>query len=347
MQDIFKEKPVFKQINSIPNLVRYTRRLIPLFLSWCACFALTPMALAQDYPNKPIRMIIPYPPGGATDVIGRVMALKLSNTLGQQVVVDNRAGAGGNLGAALAAKGPADGYTILMGALTSHSINAALNPQATGFDIQKSFTPISIVGTVPLVFVVHPSVKANNLAELIALAKANPGTLAFASSGNGSPQHLAAEMFKRMVTVDVLHVPYKGSGPAMTDLIGGQVQAMIETAPSAQPHIKTGKIRALATTTAQAVSTLPGVPTSAQAGLPGFEVSSMFGIAVPAGTPEAIVNRLNSDLKKILSEPDTKESLLAQGVISTHTTPDEASRAIALEYAKWAKVIKEGNIKPD
>jgi tripartite-type tricarboxylate transporter receptor subunit TctC len=309
--------------------------------------AAVPVASAQDYPNKPVRLIVPYPPGGATDVIGRVLAQKLSIALGQQVIVDNRAGAGGNLGAGLVAKAPADGYTLLMGALTSHAINAALNPQAVPFDIQKSFAPVSIVGTVPLVFVVNPAVKAGSLSELIDLARAKPGTIAFASAGNGSPQHLALEMFKRLVDIDVLHVPYKGSGPAMTDLIGGQVQAMIETAPAAQSHIKSGKLRALVTTTAQAVASLPGVPTVAQAGLKGFEVSSMFGIAAPAGTPDAVIARLNKELKQILSESEVRDSLLAQGAISTYTTPEEASKAIGEEYAKWAKVIKDGNIKPE
>ena len=304
-------------------------------------------AQTQAWPDKPVKFLIPYPPGGATDVIGRVLAQRLSTTMGQQFVVDNRGGAGGSLGASVVAKAPADGYTLLMGALTSHSINAALNPQAAGFDIQKSFAYVSIVGTVPLAFVVNPSVKANSLQELIALAKANPKTLAFASSANGSPQHLATEMFKRMAGVDVLHVPYKGSGPAMTDLIGGQVQAMIETAPSAQPQFKAGKIRALATTTAQPVSTLPGVPTAAQAGLPGFEMTSMFGVAAPAGTPDAIIQRLSAELKKILAEPETRDALLAQGAVATWTTPDEATKAVNAEYAKWAKVIKDGNIKPE
>jgi tripartite-type tricarboxylate transporter receptor subunit TctC len=307
----------------------------------------TSFATAQDYPNKPIKLIVPYPPGGATDVIGRVMGQKLSAALGQQVVLENRAGAGGNIGAGAVAKAPADGYTLLMGALTSHSINAALNPSATPFDIQKSFAPIAIVGNVPLVFVVHPSVKANTLQELIALAKAKPGALAFASSGSGSPQHLASEMFKRMVGIDILHIPYKGSGPAMVDLIGGQVQAMIETAPSAHTFVKSGQIRALATTTSQPIDTLPGLPTPTQAGLPGFEVTSMFGLAAPAGTPPAIITRLSNELKKILSDPEVKAQLLGQGAVSTFTTPDEATKAIAAEYAKWAKVIKEGNIKPD
>jgi tripartite-type tricarboxylate transporter receptor subunit TctC len=306
-----------------------------------------PTAYAQAYPDKPVKLIVPYPPGGATDVIGRVLAQKLSTALGQQFVVDNRAGAGGSLGAGLVAKAAPDGYTLLMGALTSHSINAALAPATVPYDINKSFAPVAIVGTVPLVFVVHPAVKAGTLAELIALAKAKPGSLAFASAGIGSPQHLAAEMFKRMAGVDVLHVPYKGSGPAMTDLVGGQVQAMIETAPAAGGHIKAGKLRALATTTAQPVPSLPGVPTAAQAGLPGFEVSSMFGIAAPAGTPDAVVNKLNAALKAILAEPEVRESLLAQGADATYTTPAEAARAIQAEFAKWDKVIREGNIKAE
>jgi tripartite-type tricarboxylate transporter receptor subunit TctC len=303
-------------------------------------------AMAQDYPNKPIRLVVPYPPGGATDVIGRVMAQKLSAELGQQVVVDNRGGAAGSIGAAAVARAAPDGYTLLMGALTSHSINAVLYGPAAGFDIEKSFAPVAIVGTVPLVFVVHPSVKAQTLPELIALAKAAPGTLTYASSGNGSPQHLAGEMFQRAAGVKMLHVPYKGSGPAMNDLVGGQVLTMIETAPAAQPQIKAGRLRALATATAQPVSTLPGVPTAAQAGLQ-FEVSSMFGIVAPAGTPAAVVQRVSAALKGILGQPDVVENMLAQGAIATWTTPDDAALAIRAEAAKWSKVVREGDIKAE
>jgi tripartite-type tricarboxylate transporter receptor subunit TctC len=302
---------------------------------------------ATDYPDKPVRLVVPYPPGGATDVIGRVMAQKLGEALEQSVVVDNRAGAAGSIGAGLVAKAPPDGYTLLMGALTSHSINAALNPAIVPFDIEKSFAPISIVGTVPLVFVVNPEVAANSLSDLIGLAKASPGKVTFASAGIGSPQHLAGEMFQRIANVQMLHVPYKGSGPAMTDLIGGQVQSMIETAPAAQPHIKAGKLRPLATTTKDPVATLPGVPTAAQAGLPGLEVSSMFGIVAPAGTDEAVIARLSKALEGILAMPDVQESLLAQGAIATWTSPEDAAAAIRDEYGKWSKLIQETGIKAE
>ncbi|WP_096671053.1 Bug family tripartite tricarboxylate transporter substrate binding protein [Polaromonas sp. AET17H-212] len=312
-----------------------------------AVLGMTGPVLAQDYPNKVIKLVVPYPPGGATDVIGRVMAQKLSVALGQQVVVDNRAGAAGSIGAAAVAAAPADGYTLLMGAMTSHSISAALNPKVATFDMDKSFAPVAIVGTVPLVFVVNPSIKANTLAEFIALAKSRSAPLSFASAGNGSPQHLAGEMFQRAAGVQMLHVPYKGSGPAMTDLMGGQVDSMIETAPAAQSHIKAGKLRAIAAASAQRIATLPEVPTATEAGLKGFEVSSMFGIAAPAGTPAAIVTRLNDALKSILTLPDVKESLLAQGVIATYSTPQEATVALRTESAKWTKVIRDGNIKPD
>ncbi len=316
-------------------------------VSATALLAPAAWAQAQNYPNQPVKLVVPYPPGGATDVIGRVLAQRLGDKLGQQFVVDNRAGVGGSLGAGQVAKSPADGYTLLMGAFTSHSINAALLPKTVPFDIQTSFAPVAIVGTVPLVFVVNPGVPAKTLSELIALAKAKPGDLAFASAGNGSPQHLSTELFKRVAGVDVLHVPYKGSGPAMTDLVGGQVQAMIETVPAAQPHIRSGRLRALATTTTEPVSTLPEVPTAAAAGLANFTVSSMFGIAAPAGTPAAIVNKLNATLKDILADAEVRALLLQQGAIATYTTPAEAQSRITAEFQRWDKVIKDGNIKAD
>jgi tripartite-type tricarboxylate transporter receptor subunit TctC len=231
--------------------------------------------------------------------------------------------------------------------MSSHSISGALYGRAANFDIEKSFVPIAIVGTVPLLFVVNPAVKANTLGELIALARAQPGAISIASAGNGSPQHMAAELFQRVAGVRMLHVPYKGSGPAMTDLIGGQVQTMIETAPSCQAFIKAGKLRVLATATHQPVPTLPGVPTSDQAGLKDFEVTSMFGVAAPAGTPTAVIARVSAALRSILATQEVKDHLAAQGALATWTTPEDAARMIQAEYAKWVRVIKDGNIKPD
>lgn len=299
------------------------------------------------YPDKPVRLIVPYAPGGATDVIGRVIAQHLSTSLGQQFVVENRAGAGGSIGAGQVAKSAADGYTLLLGAFTSHTINAALTPKAVPFDINDSFSYVSIVGTVPLVFVTHPSVPAKNLTELIALAKQKPGELSFASAGTGSPQHLSTEMFQRQTGVEVLHVPYKGSGPAITDLVGGQVNVMIDTVPAAQGQIKAGNLRALGTTTAERVASLPDTPTAAEAGLPNFHVSSMFALAAPAGTPPEVVEKLNTSLKDILNTQEVKDSLLAQGAIATYTTPDQASKAIIDEYNKWRTLIQESNITVD
>jgi tripartite-type tricarboxylate transporter receptor subunit TctC len=328
--------------------IRLQRRTLLLSSLACASLLLAPtLATAADYPVKPIRLVVPYPPGGATDVIGRTLAQHLSATLGQQVVVDNRAGAAGNIGAELVAKAQPDGYTLLMGALTSHAINAALYKSRVSYDIEKSFAPVAIVGTVPLVFVVNPSVSATTLPQLIALAKSKPGAITYGSAGNGSPQHLAAEMFKRTAGVDMLHVPYKGSGPAMTDLIGGQVLSMVETVPAAQAYVKGGKIRALAVTTSERVSTLPEVPTTAEAGMKDFEVSSMFGIVAPAGTPAPVINRLSADLKKILDEPDVKATLLKQGAIATWTTPAQTGARIKAEVTRWNTVIREAGVKPE
>ncbi len=311
-----------------------------------AAIGLIPAAVqAQAYPTKPVTVIVPYPPGGATDIIGRVLAQKLSSALGQQFVVDNRSGAGGNIGAQAVASAKPDGYTILMGAMTSHSINATLQKDTAKFSLEKDFAPIAIVGTVPLVLVVHPSVPAKTLKEFVALAKAKPGDMTYASAGNGSPQHLTGEQFKLATRTDMVHIPYKGSGPAMIDLMGGQVKAMIETVPAAVGHIKGGKINALMVTTKSRVESLPDVPTAAEAGMPGFEASSMFGLAAPAGTPKPVVDRLNAELGKILQLPDVKAKLLEQGVYATHTTPQEATRRIHDEVAMWAKVIKDANVK--
>ena len=330
-----------------PSLLPALAGALAAALVLCSAPSKAQPVLTLAYPTKPIKLVVPYPPGGATDVIGRVMAQKLSREFGQQVVVDNRSGAAGSIGAGIVANGAADGHTLLMGALTSHSINAALYGKTVPFDIEKSFAPIAIVGTVPLVFVVHPAVKVNNLADLISLAKASPGAITYASAGNGSPQHLAGELFQRMAHVRMVHVPYQGSGPAMVDLVGGQVQTMIETAPAAAPHINAGKLRALATTTSEPVATLPGIPTAAQSGLEGFEVSSMFGILAPAGTPDAVVARLSAALKTIMAMPDVQQTLLAQGALATWTSVADAAAAIRDESTKWKKLIKEAQIQTE
>jgi tripartite-type tricarboxylate transporter receptor subunit TctC len=234
-----------------------------------------------------------------------------------------------------------------MGALTSHSINATLQQTTANFDLEKDFAPITIVGTVPLVLVVHPSVPAQSAQQLVALAREKPGELMFASAGNGSPQHLAGELLKLQTGTEMVHVPYKGSGPAMTDIIGGHVPMMIETVPASVSHIKSGKLRALMVTAKERLATLPDTPTAAEAGLPGFEVSSMFGVLAPKGTPQPIVDRLNGELTRILELPDVQEKLRQQGVDPTHTTPEEAARDIHAEVGKWAKVIREANVKAD
>jgi tripartite-type tricarboxylate transporter receptor subunit TctC len=302
----------------------------------------------KNYPDKPIKLVIPYPPGGATDVIGRIMAQELSKSLNQQVVPDNRAGDSGNIGADMVAKSPADGYTLLMGALTSHSINANLDKDKIRYKLEKDFTPVDVVGVVPLVFVVNPSVPVKNMKEFIAYAKANPGKLTFASSGAGAPQRLAMEMFRYQLGLDLLHVPYKGSGPAMTDLVGGQVLTMSETVPAALQFIQAGQLRALAVTTAKRISQLPDVPTVTEAtGLPNFDVVSMFGILAPAGTPKLIIDKLSGDIKIILQRPEVQERMLAAGVYVNYLSPADSSKRISREMTMWSKVIKDANVKAD
>jgi len=305
-------------------------------------------AAVKNYPDKPIRLVIPFPPGGATDVIGRIMAQELSKTIGQQVVPDNRAGDSGNIGADMVAKSAPDGYTLLMGALTSHSINSNLDKDRIKYNLEKDFTPVAIVGVVPLVFVVNPSVPVKNMKEFIAYAKANPGKLTFASSGAGAPQRLAMEMFRYQLGLDLLHVPYKGSGPAMTDLVGGQVLSMSETVPAALQFIQAGQLRALAVTTNKRISQLPDVPTITEAtGLPNFDVVSMFGIEAPAGTPNTIIYKLSAEIRSILRRPDVQERMLAAGVYVNYLSPAESSKRITRELNMWAKVIKDANIKAD
>ena len=324
------------------------RQLIQAFaLMVCLSCDAAGLALSQMYPSRPVRIVVPFPPGGAADFIARVLAQSLSEPLAQPVIVDNRPGASGNLGAEAVAKAQGDGYTILMGALTSHSINHNLERKVLRYDLERDLSPVTIVATVPYVLVVHPSVPAQSMQEFIAYARAKPGHLTYGSSGAGAPQRLAAEAFKLRAGIDMLHVPYKGSGQVINDLVGGQVLAAFESVPAALPHIRGAKLRALAVTTTQRIPMLPEVPTMKEAASFSFEVNSTFGILVPSGTPRAIIERLNSSLAAVVQLPDVKERLLQQGAFAESTTPERAAQRIRSEIEMWAKVINEGNVKPD
>jgi tripartite-type tricarboxylate transporter receptor subunit TctC len=302
--------------------------------------------MAETYPARPVTMIVAYPPGGASDVIARVVAAKLTERLGQQVVVENRAGAGGNLGAKQAAQAKNDGYTILMGAVTAHSIAQTLTPDTARYSLEKDFAPVSMLGNVPVMLVVNPNVPAKSLKEFVELVKQKPGQVTLSSAGIGTTQHLAAEKFALATGTKILHVPYKGSGPAITDLIGGQIVGTFETGPATMSFLKSGQLRALAIASKSRSSQLPDVPTMAEAGLPNYEVSGTYGILAPAGTPKPIIDRLNAEVKVALASPEVQAQLAEQGVIPTYTTPKETAAFIRAEIAKWAEVIKAGNVKP-
>jgi tripartite-type tricarboxylate transporter receptor subunit TctC len=301
-------------------------------------------ARAQDYPTKPIHLVVPFAAGGATDVLARLVGERLTASLGQQVVVDNRPGAGGNIGSDLVARAEPDGYTILMGAVGTHAINPSLYPKMP-YDPVKDFAPVTLVASVPNVLVVNPEVPAKSVQELIDLAKAKPGELNFASSGNGTSIHLSGELFKAMTGTDIVHVPYKGSGPAVTDLLGGQVQMMFDNMPSSLPHVKAGKLRALGVTSAKRSPALPEVPTIAEAGVPSYDATSWFGILAPAGTSEPVVTRLQGAIVQALGEPEMRQRMADLGAEPVGDTPAEFGQFIAAEIAKWAKVVNDAGVK--
>ena len=328
--------------------MKASMRQAMLALVGTALLALPAIANAQTpaYPTKPIRLVVPFPAGGATDILAREVAKHLTETWGQSVVVDNRPGAGGNIGSELVAKAAPDGYTLEMGTVGTHAINASLYSKMP-YDHVKDFVPVILVAGVPNVLVVNPSVPVNSVQELIAYAKANPGKLNFASSGSGTSIHLSGELFKVMAGVQMTHVPYKGSAPALQDLLGGQVQLMFDNLPPSLPQIKAGKLRALAVTSATRAPALPDIPTIAESGLPGFEASSWFGVLAPAGTSPAIVAKLNAEIAKWLASPEAKEKLAAVGANIAGGTPEDFARHIQAETAKWAKVVKESGAKVD
>ena len=319
---------------------------ISFSLLFAALVAMATCAAAQTYPTKPIRLVVPFPPAGTTDILAREVGQRLSEVLGQPVVIDNRPGAAGNIGSDLVAKAAPDGYTLLMCTVSSHAINPGLYSKLP-YDHIKDFAPIALVARVPNVLEVTPSLPVKTVADLIKLAKEKPGQINFASSGSGTSIHLSGELFKTMAGVDMVHVPYKGSAPALVDLVGGQVQVMFDNLPSSLQQIKAGKLRAVAVTSAQRAPALPDVPTIAESGLPGFEATSWFGVLAPARTPPEIIKRLNAEIDKWLQSPEAKEKLLAQGALPAGGSPEEFAAYIRAETDKWAKVIKASGAKVD
>ena len=314
----------------------------------CAAALLGAAALpahAQNYPTKPVRFIVPFPPGGPVDATARAITFKLTEYWKQQAIVDNRAGAGGIVGAEIAAKSPADGYTVFVCSI-HHSVLPSLRSDLS-YNIEKDFAPVTFATQFPIILVAHPSVQARSVKELIAYARANPGKLSYGSAGNGGGTHLAGELFKDIAHVDLLHVPYKGSAPAMTDLLGGQVQLMFSDGPTALPQIKGGKVRALAVGSPKRSALAPDVPTMAEAGLAGYDAYSWSGIVVPAATPKEIVAKLNADIVKALNDPEVKKRLLENGAEAMPGTPDQFGKTLRSEIAKWGKVVKAANIKAD
>lgn len=306
--------------------------------------AFSPTALAQPFPNKPIRLIAPFAPGGALDLIARGVGGKLPEFIGQPVIVENRAGASGAIGSEAVKNSAPDGYTLLLGATATHGVNPALNPKLP-YDPIKDFTPISLIATIPHALVVNSSLPAGSVQDLVRLGKSGR-PLNYGSAGTGTPHHLAAELFKSLTGIEAVHVPYKGSGPALADLIGGQLQFISVEYSAAEPHIKSGKLKALATATAQRVPGLE-LPTVGEAGYPGFLVTSWYAIFGPAGIPDAITARLSADIAKALATPDLNERFRNLGMTPVGSTPDELAAHVRAEVARWTKVVKATGIKPD
>ena len=294
---------------------------------------------AQTYPTKPVRMVVPFPAGGATDIVGRLIAQKLSESWGHQVVVDNRGGAGGTIGSDAVAKSPPDGYTLLIGTSSTHAVAPSLYPKLA-YDPVRDFAPVTLIANATILLAVHPSLPARNVRDLIALAKKQPGALSFASSGNGGISHLVGEQFKSVAGIQMLHVPYKGDSPALVDLVAGQVHLMFGTAVSFLPYVQAGRLNALAVTNPKRSPIVPKVPTVAESGLPGFEALQWFGVFVPANVSKEIVAKLNTDIVRALKLPDVRERMTALGAEVVGRTPAEFAKFQQSDTAKWAKVVK-------
>ena len=325
----------------MPKLTSLPLRAVSI-LSALTTLVFATVAAAQDYPTKPVRVIIPFPPGAINDTVGRLIATELTNRLGKQFIVDNRAGAGGVVGTELAANAPKDGYTLLVVSLVN-TVNPWL--YTLNYEPIKSFAPISFVASSPNILVVNPQVPAKTLAEFIALAKKQPGKIQYASGGVGSFMHLGGELFKLSAGVDLLHVPFRGGGPAMTDVMGGHTNAAFATIPTSTPQVKAGKVRALAVGAAKRQAALPDVPTADEAGLPDYHVSNWVGLVAPAGAPPAVVDKLNKEIAAIMQSPEMQKQLENQGLEFISMTPAEFGTFMEKELAKWGRVVKDGGIK--
>jgi tripartite-type tricarboxylate transporter receptor subunit TctC len=310
-----------------------------------AAFSAAAQSPATAYPVKPVRLIAPYPAGGSSDLIARIVAQKFGDAYGQQFVVDNRAGAGGVLGSELAARATPDGYTLLLGNIAPLAISATL--QKLGYDPLRDFAPISMLATGPTIVVVHPSVPAKSMSEFIALAKSQPGKLNYGSGGNGTPAHLTTELLKQMAGINLVHVPYKGTGQSVNDLIAGQIQLVFASTPVALPHIKTGRLRALAVSSAKRTPLAPELPTVAEAGVPGFEFDSWWSLLAPARTPAALIGSLNAEVRRTLKLADVRERFVDLGVDPVYSSPAEYSAFLHREIDKFARLIKAIGLKPE
>ncbi|MGH8703743.1 MAG: tripartite tricarboxylate transporter substrate binding protein [Burkholderiales bacterium] len=320
------------------------RRILAV-VALLAAGCVAPGAGAQPYPAKPVRVLAGFPPGSGADITARVIGARLGDALGQQIIVDNRPGAASNIAAELAAKSPADGYTLFIGTV-ANTINATLYSKLP-FDFARDFAPVALTTAAPNVLVLHPSVPARSVKELIALAKNRPGQLAFASAGTGTAPHLSGELFNAMAGVTMVHIPYRGSPPAVTDLLAGEVALMFSPSSTVLPHVKTGRLRALAVTTASRLPSLPELPTVAESGLKGYETITWFGFVAPAKTPPAVVTRLNAEIVKVLTLPEVRNLFASQGIETLGGTPDQFASYIRDEIAKWAKVIQLSGTKAE
>ncbi len=316
-----------------------------VLMNWTVAAQSIPANVAAPFPNRPVRFIVPFPPGGGADVIGRVLSQKLTEKWGQQVVIDNRAGAGGNIAAELAAAAPPDGHTIFQ-----FNIANTISPSVykkINFDPVKDFSAVTLLASSPFILVTHPSVKATTVQELVALVKSQPGKFSYSSSGNGGPSHLATEMLKAMTGIQLTHVPYKGVALAMNDLLAGQVQITFTVPGSGLPHIKTGRLRGLAVTTAKRSAIVPDLPTIAESGVPGYDTSTWYAVVVPAGTPRAVISKLHADMTQALQLPDVRERLMGVGADLVGSTPDYLAEFIKTELAKWSRLVKFSEARID